>query len=215
VPGLTRFVADWGYLGIFTVVVLGNIGLPVPEETVLTLAGYLVWSGQLHLGPVIVVGTLSAVIGDSIGYVLGRRYGLSALERFTRGRLQRNRVDTAERLIGQYGALAVGVARFIGGLRFLAGPLAGAVGLPVRSFLFGNVLGAILFVPYAIAIGYGVGYGIGPYLVMVQNNDRLPLIVAAVVVILGVVTWRKMLALRRGASQPAVDIAVERRSGSS
>src|SRR5207247_9461111 len=66
-------------------------------------------------------------------------------------------------------SLAVCIARFVGGFRFLAGPLAGAVGLPFRSFLRGNLLGAVLFVPYAVGIGYAIGYGLGPYIAHVRH----------------------------------------------
>ena len=47
-PDINQLITDWGYAGIFLVVILGNIGLPVPEETVLAVAGYLVWSCRLH-----------------------------------------------------------------------------------------------------------------------------------------------------------------------
>jgi membrane protein DedA with SNARE-associated domain len=46
-PDINQLIANWGYAGIFLVVILGNIGLPVPEETVLVSAGYLVWSGRV------------------------------------------------------------------------------------------------------------------------------------------------------------------------
>jgi membrane protein DedA with SNARE-associated domain len=195
VPDLTQFVTDWGYLGIVVVVILGNIGLPVPEETVLALAGYLVWSGRLHLLPVILVGIVSAVAGDSLGYALGRRYGRRSVERLAQGRLGGARVAAAERLIARYGAVAVCGARFVGGLRFLAGPLAGAIGLPLPAFVFGNVLGAILFVPYAVTIGYGVGYGVGPYLSSVQHLER-NLVIGAVLVTIGGLAWSTMNVVR-------------------
>ena len=67
-------VAHWGYLAVFILVVLGNAGVPVPEESVLLVAGFLVWTGQLRLDIVLVVGVISAVVGDNIGYWLGRRF---------------------------------------------------------------------------------------------------------------------------------------------
>jgi len=72
----------WGYLGIFLAVVLGNVGLPVPEETVLAMAGYAASRGVLHLPVILVIGVVSAVAGDNIGYWLGHRYGRRAIERF-------------------------------------------------------------------------------------------------------------------------------------
>jgi membrane protein DedA with SNARE-associated domain len=203
----SQLIADWGYPGIFLVVVLGNIGLPVPEETVLALAGYLVWSGRLQLLPVLVVAVISAVAGDNLGYWLGRRYGRAAVERYARWLLTRGRVVVAERYIRRYGGLAVCVARFVGGLRFLAGPLAGAVGLPFRSFFLGNLLGAVLFVPYAVGIGYAIGYGLGPYVAHVQRAlggiGRVVLLVGVIVVV-ALVGWRTAIRIVRLGAQRAL-----------
>jgi membrane protein DedA with SNARE-associated domain len=84
-PDISQFISDWGYAGIFLVVILGNI-LPIPEETVLAVAGYLVWSGRLQLAPVFVVAFVSAVASDNLGYWLGRRYGRAGVERYARRR---------------------------------------------------------------------------------------------------------------------------------
>jgi membrane protein DedA with SNARE-associated domain len=199
-PDINQLITDWGTAGIFLVVILGNIGLPVPEETVLAVAGYLVWSGRLQLLPVLIVSIVSAVAGDNFGYWLGRRYGRAAVERYARWLLTPARLVVAESFISRYGALAVCIARFVGGFRFLAGPLAGAVGLPFRSFLRGNLLGAVLFVPYAVGIGYAIGYGLGPYMARVQHAlggigyVMMPLAIIVVVVLF---TWRAIIRIVR------------------
>ncbi len=192
-PDINQLITDWGTAGIFLVVILGNIGLTVPEDTVLAVAGYLVWSGRLQLLPVLIVSLVSAVAGDNFGYWLGRRYGRAAVERYARCLLKPGRLMVAESFVTRYGALAVCVARFVGGFRFLAGPLAGAVGLPFRSFLRGNLLGAVLFVPYAVGIGYAIGYGLGPYMAHVQHAlgsfGHMVLLLALLVVVV-LVAWR-------------------------
>src|SRR3989442_3041318 len=163
-PDINQLITDWGYAGIFLVVILGNIGLPVPEESVLAVAGYLVWSGRLQLIPVLRVALISAVAGDNLGYWLGRHYGRATVERSADWLLKPGRMVVAESFVSRHGALAVCIARFVGGFRFLAGPLAGAVGLPFRSFLRGDLLGAVLFVSYAVAVGYALGYRLWPYI---------------------------------------------------
>ena len=197
---LNGLISDWGYAGIFLVVILGNIGLPVPEETVLAVAGYLVWSGRLHLFPVLIVGLASAVIGDNVGYWFGRRYGRAIVERYAHWLLKPGRVVLAESFVRRYGALAVCVARFVGGFRFLAGPLAGAVGLPFRSFLRGNLFGAVLFVPYAVGIGYAIGYGLGPYMVYVRQELGAfghVLLLSAIIVVVALFAWRTIIRIVR------------------
>lgn len=199
-PDFSQLIADWGYAAIFLIVILGNIGLPVPEETVLAVAGYLVWSGRLQLLPVLIVAVVSAVAGDNLGYWLGRRYGRAAVERYARRLLKPGRVVVAESFVSRYGALAVCVARFVGGFRFLAGPLAGAVGLPFRSFLRGNSLGAVLFVPYAVGIGYAIGYGLGPYVPYVQHalgGIGYVVLATGVVLVVVLVAWHTTIRIVR------------------
>jgi membrane protein DedA with SNARE-associated domain len=67
------------------------------------------------------------------------------------------------RFVGRYGPVAVFLARFVIGLRFLAGPLAGSLDLPWRSFWIANVLGAVVYVPLMVGMGYAVGVGLGGY----------------------------------------------------
>jgi membrane protein DedA with SNARE-associated domain len=146
------------------------MGVPIPEETVLVLAGYLVWQGHLRLAFVLLVGFLGAVAGDSLGYWIGRRYGQAAVERYGHWILiTPERLKSARQFVTRYGPLGVFAARFLPGLRFLAGPLAGTSGLRPASFILANVLGAALYVPLAVAIGYAVGYGLAPYLIQLEQ----------------------------------------------
>jgi membrane protein DedA with SNARE-associated domain len=78
----TELVAHWGYGAIFVAVLLGNVGVPIPEETILALSGYLAQRGDLRLPTVLVVAFVSAVLGDNLGYWLGRRCGRAAIERY-------------------------------------------------------------------------------------------------------------------------------------
>lgn len=150
-----------GYAAILVIVLLGNAGVPAPEESVLVLGGYLAWHGRLHLPLVIIVGVVSASLGDNLGYWAGRRYGQRAVARLP---LSPARLAQAQGLIARYGARAVFAARFVPGLRTVAGPLAGSGGLPPRRFFAANLLGAICYVPWPVLAGYGVGYRLGAWL---------------------------------------------------
>ena len=115
-PDLTQLLGHWGYVALFVVVVLGNVGVPLPEETVLAVAGYLVWRGDMRLPVVLVVGVVSAVAGDNLGYWVGRRFGRNALPRYARWVLGHpERLSTMEDFIERRGPFAVFVARFIPG----------------------------------------------------------------------------------------------------
>jgi membrane protein DedA with SNARE-associated domain len=161
---LSELVGHWGYAAIFVVVVLGNVGLPLPEETVLVLGGYMAWRGTLRLAAVLAVGIVSAATGDNLGYWMGRRYGRAALQRYGHWvAITPARLEAVWRFVLRHGPLGVFAARFIPGLRVLAGPIAGASGLGLTRFVVANLLGALCYVPYAVGIGYALGYGLGPY----------------------------------------------------
>src|SRR5262249_9624206 len=170
-PELSQFLADWGYLAIVMVVVLGNVGLPVPEETVLILAGYLVSNGHLRLVPTLLVGILSAAAGDNVGYWIGRVYGRPAIGRATQwAHVSPAGLGAMQRVVARYGVIAVVVARFVTGLRFLGGPLAGPTRLRAIPFTLANLLGATLFVPYAVGLGCGIGFGVAEYATRVHGT---------------------------------------------
>jgi membrane protein DedA with SNARE-associated domain len=194
---LGQLIAYWGYPAIFIVVVLGNIGLPVPEETTLIVAGYLVWQGYFRLPIVLAVGVISAVVGDNIGYWVGRRYGPAAVARVARwAALDAERMESMRRFMVRHGALAVFLGRFFPGLRFMAGPLAGAAGLGFRSFFVANILGAVVFVPYGVGLGYALGYGLAPYVAEIRLVERA-LLAALILFLGGLVGWRLLRSILR------------------
>ena len=197
---LPQLIGHWGYVTIFVVVVLGNVGLPLPEETVLALAGYLVWRGDLRLSAVVAVGVVSAGLGDNLGYWLGRRYGRAALPRYARWVLGHpERLRAMEAFVARRGPFAVFVARFIPGIRFMAGPLAGGLGLPFLPFLAANVSGALVYVPVAVAAGYAIGYGFGAYverLHRVMGQVELVVLTVALASALGLIGWPIIQGLR-------------------
>jgi len=187
-PDLTPLISQWGYAAIFLIVILGNAGLPVPEETVLTVSGYLVWQGRLSAVPVILVAMTSAVIGDNLAYWVGRRYGRLMLSRWIRVRPER--IERVETFVQRYGMLAVFAARFVAGLRFMAGPLAGCTGLSPVRFFVANLLGAAIYVPVAIGAGYAVGYGLGDRIERVRGLvGRGEHVVVVAVVVAAIVAW--------------------------
>lgn len=193
-PDLSELLRHWGYLGIFLFVVLGNLGLPVPEESVLALAGYLVHEGQLRLTFTLVIGIVSAAAGDNAGYWIGRRLGRPAIERYgSRVGVTHDRVEMIARFITRHGAPGVLIARFIPGVRVMAGPLAGAAGLPVARFVVANLLGASVYVPCVVGIGYALAYGLGPWLHRAERVIGKVEHVAALAIVVStllVLAWR-------------------------
>jgi len=196
VPDLSGILEHWRYPAIFAAVILGNVGLPIPEETVLALGGFLAERRELHMPTVIAVGVFAAIVGDNIGYWLGRRYGREALERY--GRYIWVRADRLERVsvfMARYGAFAVFAARFVAGARFLAGPVAGAMGMGPRTFIVANTLGALVYVPYAVGLGYAVSYGAGGVIERFVGRAE-PVVVAAIALLTLAFIVRRLLRAR-------------------
>jgi membrane protein DedA with SNARE-associated domain len=186
---LRAVIAHWGYLAIFAFVVLGNLGVPIPENSVLWIAGYLVWKGRLSLPLVLLVGIVAAVAGDNLGYWIGRRYGRPAVDRHGRRLyLTPARLETMRRFVHRYGPVGVFLARFVIGLRSMAGPLAGSMGLPPLAFLLANVLGALVYVPVTVGEGYAVGYGFRRYVRgFLLAEDKLEKVLLLGVIVLALV----------------------------
>jgi len=152
---MAPFVARWGYLLVGVTVVLGNLGLPVPEETVLLVGGYFAAKGLLNLWGLIPIAILSATAGDSLGYWLGRWGGRRLLLQSGPALgMTPQRLLKAERYFERHGPWTIFLARFIAGLRFMAGPLAGAFGMPFARFLPYNLAGAVVYCSAMVSIAY-------------------------------------------------------------
>ncbi|MBI3779881.1 MAG: DedA family protein [candidate division NC10 bacterium] len=152
---MAPYVARWGYLLVAVTVVLGNLGAPVPEETILLVGGYFAAKGLLNLWGLIPTAILSATGGDSLGYWLGCWGGRRFLLQYGPAlRVTHQRLVRAEKYFERYGPWTVFLARFIAGLRFMAGPLAGAFGMPFTRFLPYNLAGAIVYCSAIVSIAY-------------------------------------------------------------
>jgi membrane protein DedA with SNARE-associated domain len=187
-------IEHWGYWAIFGVVILGNLGFPVPEEGILVFAGYLVWAGKLRLVSVLGVGVLAAAAGDNLGYWLGKHYGQAAIRRF--GHMifiTEERFDKARQIVGRYGSYGVFVARFIPGLRFMAGPVAGSTGFPFLRFFIANLLGGLIYVPLSVGAGYFLGKSLADVLRQmespIESVEQLALLLL-IVTAAAIVMWR-------------------------
>jgi membrane protein DedA with SNARE-associated domain len=134
---------------------LESLGVPSPGETALVLAAVLASQGKLQIGLVILIGVTSAIVGDNIGYLLGRHFGREVLEHsgpFYRRR--RQVIAAGDRFFARHGPKAVFFARWIALVRFAAAWMAGINEMPFRQFLFYNALGGI---------SWGVTYGLVGY----------------------------------------------------
>jgi len=189
---IADMLATWGYLGIFIAVFVGNLGIPVPEESVMLAAGFLAGRALLDLRIVYVTVVASAVTGDCCGYVIGRTGGQRVLARLASAfPFMRTRYDRLQLFFQTHGSKAVFMARFITGARFMAGPMAGACGMPFFQFLGWNVLGAIVWCSLVVTVGYLVGDELYRAMTTAHQASRwIELAGVAVAIVVFVFWWR-------------------------
>ncbi len=149
------------YALVALVIGVESLGIPLPGEIVLVSAA-LLSSQHSDINPVVLgaCASLGAVIGDSIGYAIGRKGGRPLLawlaNKFPR-HFSEGHVATAERSFEKWGMWAVFFGRFIALLRIFAGPLAGVLRMPYWKFLIANVLGGVIWAGGTTAVVYYVG----------------------------------------------------------
>ncbi|MFO0016081.1 MAG: DedA family protein [Synechococcaceae cyanobacterium] len=152
---LRQLLQRWGYGVIFVGMLLENAGLPLPGETLTLLGGYAAGSGQLQLGGVIAAAASGAVLGDNLGYWVGRRAGWGLILRV--GGLLRRSPDQMDSLRLQFlrhATASVLLGRFVAVLRVLAGPMAGAVGMAWPRFFIANCAGALLWAGSMVSLAW-------------------------------------------------------------
>lgn len=170
---------------------LENAGLPVPGETVLLFASFLAFSEHaLHLRYIILMGTFAAAIGDNVGYAIGHHGGRPLLDRYQRlFRIAPVTIHRGEQLFQRSGAQAIFFARFIFGMRVIAGPLAGILRMPWKRFVIFNLLGAVTWVSVIATVGFLFGSQ-WQRLLQVMRNVNIGIVVAVVALLL-FVWWRQ------------------------
>jgi membrane protein DedA with SNARE-associated domain len=153
--------ALYGYPVLFIGVLLENMGIPVPGETAVLVAGFLSSNpggGHFHIGVVIAITVVAAVIGDNIGFWLGHRWARPRLQSGKRFLfLTPKTLELAESYFQRYGLWTIFFARFITGLRVVGALAAGTAGMHWTRFLIANACGAVAWATTMALLGYFFG----------------------------------------------------------
>jgi len=168
---------------------LESMGVPSPGETALVLAAVLASQGKLDIVLVIAIAAASAIVGDNIGYLLGRKLGRDVLT--GRGPMRSRRtkmMDVGDRYFRDHGAKTVFIGRWIALIRFATAWLAGINEMPFRVFFPWNALGGITW-----ATAYGLaGYYGGNAVAHVMEKVGVVAAVVVVVAIIALLIWLKL-----------------------
>jgi membrane-associated protein len=186
---LRGFFDQYGYWTVFFALLLENAGVPVPGETILLFASFLAFDEQeLKLRYIILVGIAAATLGDNIGYWIGRKGGRPLLDRYAHlFRIPASLIQKGETLFAKRGPLAIFFARFVFGMRIIAGPVAGVLKMDWRKFTIFNFLGAAVWVTVISIVGYKFGE---EWEDLVRVMGRVNMIIGIIALWIAYMVWR-------------------------
>jgi membrane protein DedA with SNARE-associated domain len=156
---LTDVARDYGIVALFALIAVETMGIPLPGETALIAAGIFASQGHLAIEAVIVAAATAAILGDNVGFFIGRRYGRRVLES-DRGPFAHHRqklLEVGEPFFAKHGPKAVFLGRWVAGLRITAAWLAGSAHMRWRTFTFYNALGGICWATSVGLLSYYLG----------------------------------------------------------
>ena len=173
---------DVGYSVVFALIAVETMGIPVPGETALIAAGLLAHDGQLEIGVLILIAATAAILGDNVGFAIGRKVG-------------RRLFEMPGPFFAKHGPKAVFLGRWVAGLRIASAWLAGMNRMPWGRFLFWNALGGICWATSIVLGAYFAGHAFDE-IVGVGGIVAAGVVSAAVV---GLIVWRHVRKRRAGA----------------
>jgi uncharacterized membrane protein YdjX (TVP38/TMEM64 family) len=158
---IQEWIRQWGYVAVFIPLVLETAGIPFPGETILLIAAAASSTGTLNPWLIALVATVAVIIGDNIGFCIGRYGGRRLVDRLSHiGHVEAG-VAWGERFFEAHGGKAVLLARWTAGLRIFGAWIAGMSGMSWPRFLLWNTLGGITWACTITAAGYLFGRSIG------------------------------------------------------
>jgi len=185
-------IESYGLVILFLLVGMESAGIPLPGETALIAASVLASQGHFAIEWVIVVAALGAIVGDNVGYWLGREGGLRLLGRWGWSRRLRDRyIPFAQRFFARHGGKTIFIARFVAVLRVAGAWMAGISRMPWRRFLLWNAAGGICWATLVGLVSYYLGNAVA------HAIERWGLIGAAVGVGLAILIFLGMHFLTR------------------
>ena len=205
---ILRGFDEHGYMTVFVALLLENAGIPVPGESILLFASFLAFDErELRLTYIIVVAIAAATLGDNIGYLIGVKGGRQLLARYRHiFHIKESLIERGESLFQKHGATTVFFARFIFGMRIIAGPMAGVLRMPWKQFVLFNFLGATLWVTVISLVGYFFGEN---WSRLIKVMGRVNVVIVLVALWVAVMVWRRYRARKAKASEQEAGKNVE------
>jgi len=137
-----HWLEHYGYLGLFSTVFVESFGIPAPGQSSLMASALMARADQMNIVWVLITAWAAAFSGDTLGYLIGLRWGKKVLSRLP---VSQSMIERIEKSYLRYGGLVIIFGRFIEGFRQINGIAAGSLGMPLKWFLLCNAIGALLW----------------------------------------------------------------------
>src|SRR6516162_701464 len=194
---IIQWITDYGYFGIFFLLIFGIIGLPVPDEWLLVISGYLAFKNVLGFFPTVAVAALGSAGGLTMSYVLGRTSGGFLIRRYGHWfSIDDEKIRRTQHWFHNLGRWVLVVGPFVPGVRNLMGYIAGASKLRLHVFVRFAYVGALISSVSFVTFGYAVGQ----HLPWSYSRIALVVVVAAVVCTMSGVPFRIALRIKKMAT---------------
>lgn len=181
------FLAHYGYIAIFALLMLGIVGPLIPDETILVLSGIAVHRGELQPAATVVTAFAGSLCGITVSYVLGRTGAIYALKRFAPlNRWIGRHLPEVEKWFQRYGKWTLFFGYFVAGIRHFTALTAGIGKVRIRTFMLYAYPGGFLWVICFVSIGYYLGAGWEKF---ARNLDRGIIVAAGIAAAIVLVGW--------------------------
>jgi membrane protein DedA with SNARE-associated domain len=184
---LLRWLAQYGYVGLFASLVFGIAGLPIPDETFLVFSGYLVSRGQFHPVLTWVTAVAGSVGGITLSYIIGRTAGYGFVHRYGRYiHFSESQLRKVEEWFERIGHWLLTVGYFIPGVRHFTALVAGMSGMPWKPFAKFAYPGAVLWVSSFLALGYFLG---DQWQAIFETIHKYMILAAVILALIALAIW--------------------------
>jgi membrane protein DedA with SNARE-associated domain len=182
-------ITKYSYFGIFIALGLGIVGLPVPDETLMAYAGFLVFQGKLNYLYTILVAFTGTSCGITIGYVLGKTFGNPFIKKYaSKMHMNPEDIQRAENYYNRYGKFALFIGYFMPGVRHLTAIFAGTSLMPYRTFALFAYTGGLLWTITLVSLGYFLGEK-WHHVYMYLHRFIIPLVLLSIIVLIIGIYW--------------------------
>lgn len=196
--GILGLIGTYGYIVVFLVVMAESAGLPLPGETSLLIAAALAATGHLNIVGVIVAAAAGAILGDTGGYWVGRKFGIALLRRYGKiFRFDEEKLLKAEAFFAKHGEKTVFFGRFVPVGRIFSAVLAGVGKMHYRRFLAWNASGGIVWATLMGTLGYIFGHNL-PLIENIVQKGGIGLLVAIILAVLVRMAYLRRERIRAG-----------------